>query len=51
MKEERQRLIVANKDDRLIIIKILAMNDYTTRLVTDKVDGKKVTFVEYWREV
>jgi hypothetical protein len=50
-KQARQRLIVANKDDRLTIIKILALNDYATRIVTDKVDNKKVTFVEYWREV
>lgn len=46
----RQRLEVAKVDDRLTVVKILAVNGYSTRIVTDKSDGKKVTYVEYWKE-
>lgn len=47
---ERNRLEVVKVDDRLTIIKILATNGYTTRIVEDRSSGKKITYVEYWRE-
>lgn len=46
----RQRLEVAKVDDRLTVIKILAINGYVTQIVTEKNEGKKVTYVEYWKE-
>lgn len=46
----RQRLNVAKVEDRLAVIKVLAVNGYCTKIVTDKKDGKKVTFIEYWEE-
>lgn len=47
---ERNRLAVVKIEDRVTIIKILAVNGYTTRIVEDKSSGKKITYVEYWRE-
>ena len=48
---ERSRLEVSKVEDRLTLVKILVLNGYTARIVTDKVDGKKVTFIEYWKEI
>ena len=45
-----QRLEVKLVDDRLALVKILVSNGYTVRTINDKLDGKKVTFVEYWKE-
>lgn len=37
----RQRLEVAKVDDRLTVVKILAINGYSTRILTEKTEGKK----------
>lgn len=51
---ERQRLEATQKEDRLTLVKILALNGYCTKLVTVKgtrAEGTKTTYyVEYWKE-
>lgn len=47
---ERYKLEAAKVEDRLTLIKILVVNGYTARIVIEKVNNKKVTYVEYWRE-
>lgn len=47
---ERNRLEVSKIEDRLTLVKILVVNGYTARIVTEKTDGKKITFIEYWKE-
>ena len=47
---DRQRLEISKVQDRELVLKILAMNGYCVKIVTDKKDGKKATFVEYWEE-
>ena len=47
---ERHRLEVQLKEDRMTVVKILALNGYCTRIITVPVDGKKKTFIEYWEE-
>ena len=47
---ERNRLEVSKIEDRLTLVKILVLNGYSAMIVTEKTDGKKVTFIEYWKE-
>lgn len=47
---ERKRLKVVKVDDRVALVKILSENGYTVRIITDRADGKKQTYVEYWEE-
>ena len=47
---ERQRLEVLKLEDRYTLVRILASNGYSVRIVDVKVDGKKKAFVEYWKE-
>lgn len=48
---DKQRLEVKLVDDRNALIRILANNGYTVRIITaNNADGKKATFVEYWKE-
>ena len=47
---ERQRLKVTKVEDRAALVRILSENGYTVRIVTDRADGKKQTYVEYWEE-
>lgn len=47
---ERQRLEVLKLEDRYTLVRILASNGYSVRIVDAKVDGKKKVFVEYWQE-
>ena len=46
------RIEIKGKEDRLTIVKILADNGYTVRIVSGAKDGSKTktTFVEYWKE-
>ena len=46
----RYRLEVAKVEDRFTLVRILTANGYTVRILDDRVDGKKKTFVEYWKE-
>lgn len=47
---DRQRLSARLIEDRNALVRILVTNGYSVRIVTDKVEGKKETFVEYWKE-
>lgn len=47
---DKQRLEVRLIDDRNALVRILVNNGYTVRILADKSDGKKATFVEYWKE-
>ncbi len=47
---ERKRLEVKLLEDRNAVVKVLVSNGYTVRIVSEKADGKKTTFIEYWRE-
>ena len=51
MPQIRSRLEVVKVEDRYTLVRILASNGYSVRIVDDKVDGRKKTFVEYWREI
>ncbi len=46
----KTRIEVAKVEDRYILIRVLAANGYTVRIVDDKVDGKRKTFVEFWKD-
>lgn len=47
---EREKLEVKLVEDRNALIRILANNGYAVRIVTEKSEGKKTTYVEYWKE-
>lgn len=47
---QRNRLEVQLREDRMTVVKILALNGYCTRIITTTVDGKKKTYIEYWEE-
>lgn len=47
---ERNRLKVTKVEDRITLVKILCENGYTVRIVTDRSEGKKQTYIEYWEE-
>ena len=44
----KERLIIANKDDRRQVMAILADNGYTVRLGKIKVGKQNKTVVEFW---
>lgn len=47
----KQVIMIANGDDRMKVVCILAANGYTVRVVRIKDGaGKMVGAVEYWRE-
>lgn len=46
----RQEATISTKQDRETLATILFRNGYTVRTVTEKINGKTVTKVEYWRE-
>lgn len=50
MEDKRHRIVVKLNADKEALVKVLTQNGYTVRIITDKVDGKKATCVEYWRE-
>ncbi len=47
---KRHRLEVQLREDRLTVVKILAINSYCTKIITVTENGKKKTYIEYWEE-
>lgn len=44
----KNRLYIAAKDDREKIVTILAVNGYTVKIGSDKINTKNRYYVEYW---
>lgn len=46
------RIEIKSKEDRLIVVKILADNGYTVRIISGTKEGSKIktTYVEYWKD-
>ena len=50
--EDRQRIEIADKDDRSIVAAILVKNEYSVRLVKER-PSNKTTYkysIEYWKD-
>lgn len=45
----KNRLYIAVKDDREKIVTILAVNGYTVKIGSDKINTKNRYYVEYWQ--
>lgn len=46
----RNRLYITSKDDREKIVTILAVNGYTVKIGSDKLNKKTRYYVEYWSD-